>query len=181
MFITRTPFPSSLYDGFVVDHPLHGLARDMAPFDTYDAAATMFAIDKATNETVPIITFAAGWGPKNFLVSSENWGTLSNFTYDNGTGPTTVEVESSFIIITVKRSQLARAFTICMLLINSALTAGSVYVTVLVLTKKGREGVNEGIFLFPISVVLTIPTLRSLYPGSHPFGLYIGGSRALES
>jgi len=150
----------------------------MAPFDTYDLTVTMFVIEKATNRSVPIIAFAAGEGPKNFVVSSNNSRTLSNYTYDSGTGPTTVEVESSVITIAVKRSKLAQAFTVCLLLINSALTVGSAYVTVLVLTRKER--IHEGIFLFPVTVVLTIPALRSLYPGGPPFGIYIGGSRALR-
>jgi len=160
-----------------VDHSIYTYGLDMAPFDTYHSTTTMFAIEKATNESVPIVTFAASGRPKNFVVSSENSESLSNYTYDSGTGPTTVEVESGVTYITVKRSRLARAFTLCLLLINSALTAGSVYVTVLVLTTK--EKINDGILFFPVTVVLTIPTLRSLYPGSHPFGLYIGRSRAL--
>jgi len=170
-----------VYDlsAFVVDHPLRTLAQDMAPFDAYSLTAIVFVIEKETNKSVPIIAFGAGEGPKNFVVSSKNSRTLSNYTYDSGMGPTTVEVESSVISVAVKRSQLAQAFTVCLMLINSALTVGSAYVTILVLTEKER--VHEGIFLFPVTVVLTIPALRSLYPGGPPFGIYIGGSRALRS
>jgi len=175
--ITRTPSPSSVWYPryFSVVHEI-GFSQDLVPFDTSAINVAVFVIEKATNRSVPIITFAAGGGPHNFIVSSENWSTLSNYTYDSRTGPITVEVESSIIYMEVRRSQLAKAFTVCLLLINLALTVGSVYVTVLVLTRRGQ--IHEGIVLFPVTVILTIPALRNLYPGSPPFGIYIGRSRA---
>jgi len=153
-------------------HPLRTDFQGVAPFDTYDLAATVFVTEKATNISVPIIAFAAGGGSNNFVVSSDNLRSPSSYTYDSGTGPTDVEV----IYITVRMSRLAQAFTTCLLLINLALTVGSVYVTVLVLIR--REQIPEGIFLFPVTVVLTIQTLRSLYPGPPPFGIYISRSQA---
>jgi len=161
-----------------VVHPISVFAQDVAPFDTYALTATVFVIEKATNSSAPIIAFAVGEGSNNFVVSSNSRPTRSSYTYNPGTGPATVEVQSSAMYITVRRSQLAQAFTVCLLLINLALTAGSVYVTILVLTR--RERINEGIILFPVTVVLTIPALRNLYPGSPPFGIYIGRSRVIR-
>lgn len=97
----------------------------------------MFVIEKATNKSVPIITFAAGEGQDNFAVSSYDMGTRSNYTYDSGTGPTTIEVDS-------KRSQLAQAFTMCLLIVSLALTIGSIYLTFLVIF--GGEGVDNESF-----------------------------------
>jgi len=163
-----------------VEHSLGGFTQHLTPVDTHRFTATVFAIEKATNRSVPIIAFAVGEGPSNFVVHSVvNPLGRNNYTYDSATGPTTVEVESMVIVIHIERSQLTRAFTLCLLLINLALTVGSVYVTVLVLTR--RERIHEGVFLFPVTVILTIPALRNLYPAEPPFGIYIGGSRALGS
>ena len=145
------------------------------PFDLYYFAASAFVIDKATNKSVPMFVFAAGNGPENFVVSSTNTSTLSNFTYNSGTGPTTVPVESSVVQMIVKRSQLAQAFTLCMFIVNWALTIGSVYITLLVLVGTGK--MDSTVVLLPVTLVLTIPTLRSLYVGSPPFGIYIGEHR----
>jgi len=132
----------------------------------------MFVIEKATNKSVPILTFAAGNGPDNVVLSSVEHPTNNAWTYDPGTGPTTVVVESRVVEILMKRSQLAQAFTVCLLLINGALTAGSVYVTLLVMIRK--EGVNDGLLLLPVTTILTIPALRALYVGSPQFGIYLG-------
>ena len=87
-----------------------------------------------------------------------------------------VAVKGCLFGTTVERSLLVRAFTLCLLIINSALTIGSAYVTLLAVTR--RERVNDAVFFFPVTVVLTIPALRGLYPGSPPFGIYLGRSLA---
>ena len=164
---------------FNVDHSLDFVTLEAVPFDAYLLTAFVFVIERATNKSVPILRFAAGDGPDDFVLSSVNRRMNSTWTYDSETGPTTVVVESNVIDITVKRSQLARAFTICLLFINTALTVGSVYVTLLVIVR--REAVNDALLLLPVSTVLTIPALRSLYVGSPPFGIYLGMFPALGS
>lgn len=164
---------------FDVGHSIDYIVTDMVPFDAYGLTVFVFVIDKATNRSLPIATFAAGEGPDNFVVSSSGWSVKSNYTYDSGTGPTTVEVESSLIYIEARESQLAQAFTMCMLLVNWALTVGSTYITLLVIFR--GEGTNEAVLLLPVTIVLTIPTIRSLYVGSPPFGIFIGKPRALVS
>ena len=162
-----------------MDHVADYMFPDMVPFDTYTATALAFVIEKATNESVPIILFAACGGPNDFVFTSVETKTTSNYIYDSGMGPTTVEVDSSVIEISAKRSQLARAFTMCLLVINSALTVGSAYVTLLVVVRK--EGIKEAVVLLPVTIVLTIPALRGLYVGSPPFGIFFGGFQALRS
>ena len=157
---------------------IDAFTTDPTPFDVYDLTLFAFVIEKATNRSVPIVTFLTGEAPNNFVISSvETMRTRSNYTYDSGEGPVTVEVESSVIDIEVKRSQLARAFTLCLFIVNWALTVGSTYVTLLAVFREGE--MNEAVLLFPVTIVLTIPALRSLYVGSPPFGIIIGESRAL--
>ena len=144
----------------------------MAPFDSYIFTASVFVIEKATNKSVPIIAFAAGEAPDNFIVFSSETSTTSNFTFDSGTGPTTTAVESSVVDMEARRSQLAQAFTMCLFLANWALTIGSVYIALVALV--GTEKTDAAVLLLPVTIVLTIPTLRDLYVGSPPFGIYLG-------
>ena len=164
----------NVFNVFYVDHSLDIVSMDAVPFDSYVSSALLLVIEKATNKSVPIVTFAAGEGPDNFAVSSFDMETKSNYTYDSGAGPTTAEVESRVIRITVERSQLARAFTICMMIVGSALAIGSTYLTILVFFE--GDGVDRAVLLLPVTIILTIPALRALYPGSPPFGIFIGKS-----
>ena len=153
-------------------------APALVPFDAYVLTALMFVIEKATNKSVPIIALAAGEGPDNFVVSSFEDETRSNYTYNPGTGPTTVEVDSNAVVMIVKRSQLAKAFTLCLFIVNIGLAFGSTYVTFVAFSRRGK--VHEGVLLLPVTIILTIPTLRGLYAGSPPFGIYLGTSQVLR-
>jgi len=151
----------------------------MIPFDIYTLSALVFVIEKATNKSLPITTFTAGQETSGFVISSWELQVNSSWTHDSGMGPITVEVQASLLYMEVRRPLLARAFAVCLLVINSALTIGSAYVTLLAVVR--RERVNDAVFFFPVTVVLTIPALRSLYPGSPPFGVYVGRSSGLRS
>ena len=153
-------------------HTIYYFSPETAPFDTYTVTASAFVIEKATNESVPIVLFAACEGSDGFYVSSGETQMKSTYTYDSGTGSTAVEVESNVIDIIAKRSRFSKAFTICLLLINWALSICSTYVTLVVVIKKKR--VDKEVLLLPVTLILTIPTLRGLYAGSPPFGIYIG-------
>ena len=152
---------------------------DMIPFDAYSLAVFVFVIEKATNSSTPVVAFIAPDSPDNFVISSTEEVAMNNYTYDSWTGPTVVEVQSSVVSIEVGRSQFARAFTMCLLLINWTLTIGSIYVVLVVAIRDG--GKNDTVLLLPLTIILTIPTLRDLYVGSPPFGIFIGKSRVLRS
>ena len=161
---------------FNVDHQATAYYPGGVPFDYLAFNAVLFVIEKATNRSLPITAFAAGEGAENFVSSSsEMSATKSRFTYDSGAGPTTVEVDSRTSRIKAERSRLAKAFTICMLVVNTALAIGSTYITLLVVSRGGEnEGSADGICLLPVTIILTVPAIRSLYVGAPPFGIYIG-------
>lgn len=143
------------------------------PFHRYKFTALAFVVEKATNKSVPIVTFAAGDpGPGDFTTTSVMHPTLNKFTYDIGGGPTTVDINSTTIITTVRHSNRARALTISMFAINWILTICSVAIALIVLRRRG--GVKDGVALLPVTVILSIPTIRSLYVGPAPFGIYLG-------
>ena len=163
---------------FAVDHSIDFLNTDIAPFDTSYVTAFAFVIDKATNTAVPIVTFVAGQAPNNFDISSDEMETTSKYTFNPGSGPNTIVVPSRMVYIQATRSLFARGLTMCLFLVNWALTIGSIYIMLVAVSEKGK--INEAILLLPITIILTIPTLRGLYTGSPPFGIYIGGCRALR-
>ena len=159
-------------NAFDVDYSIDIVGLDMAPFDVYSLNAFAFAIDPATNESVPTIAFAVGDGPDHFAVSSFGVEGATYYNHYNGSRLIMSQVDGRAVRVTVKRSQLAQAFTMCLLLVNSALAIGSIYVTFLVLFR--REAADNAVLLLPVTIILTIPALRDLYPGSPPFGIYLG-------
>ena len=179
--VTRTCFLSSVYSltSFEVDHSIDYVNMDLAPFDLYSLTAFAFVIEKATNTAIPIVTFVAGEQPNHFDISSDEMGTKSNYTYDPGSGAITIEVPSRTVFIQATRSLFMRTLTICLFLVNWALTIGSIYIMLVAIFRE--EGVNETVLLLPITIILTIPTLRGLYPGSPLSGIYIGKSQTLRS
>ena len=96
----RAPFTLSvgILTVFNVDHHIVDYESGFAPFDSYVLQIMGFAIEKATNKSVPIINFAAGDGPDNYLVSSDDYTATNIYTYDPGTGPTTVVADSRFVL-----------------------------------------------------------------------------------
>ena len=164
---------------FDVEHGVDFFNSDMAPFDSYSFSVFVFVIDKDTNTSVPIATFAAGEAPDNFVISSSELLATSSYTYDSGTGLTTIGVDSRVVSIAAKRTVFARGLTMCFLLVNWTLSIGSIYIMFIVVFRKQK--INDAVFVLPVTIILTIPTLRSLYAGSPPFGIYIGMSEALRS
>ena len=147
----------------------------MTPLDNYDFTAFVFVVEKATNKSIPITTFAVGDAePGDYSTTSETTQSINSFTYDADNGTITVEVESYTTLVNVKHSTRARALTFSMFGINWALTLCSLAITMIVANKKE---VKDGIALLPITVILSIPVIRSLYIGSPPFGILFGAHR----
>jgi len=119
--------------------------------------------------------FAVGdgdYGPVDFTTASVEVETKNNFTYNTKDGPVTVEVESRTVLATTRRSNNARALTFSMFAINWILVLGSVAIALMVFARRGE--VKDGVAFLPITVILSIPTIRVLYVGSPPFGIFIG-------
>ena len=172
-------FSSSLWDLVTLtrSHSVDYVNTNMAPFDVCSSSALIFVIDKTTNESIPIVTLIAGRAPENFDMSFVEVETTSNYTYGSDTGPTTINVHSRVVHMEARRSRFTRALTMCLFLVNCALTTCSIYITVLVIFRRVEK--NDGTLFLPVTIILTIPTLRSLYPSSLPFGIFLGKTRTL--
>ncbi|KAF9644675.1 hypothetical protein BDM02DRAFT_3190381 [Thelephora ganbajun] len=159
-------YPASIY--FPATKTRHLLDQQLtAPFDRYVLSAFVFVIDTATNQSVSITRFASADPLNHFITHFTDAPTTNKFTYDAGRGPATVDVESRALELDVRRSLRSRGFTMCMWVINWALTSGTVYITLVVLVN--TEKMSDGVLALPITVILTIPTIRGLYVGTQPF------------
>ena len=143
-----------------------------APFDDYILNAFVFVIDKATNKSVYITRFAAADPLNNFVTFSRDVETTNKFAYETANGTVIVDIESRAVVVTISRSTLSRSFTMCMLLMNWALTVGTLYITLVMIVR--REKMSDAVLALPITVVLTIPAIRALFVGSPPFGILLG-------
>ena len=140
----------------------------------------VLAIDKATNASLPISLFQIySYGlAGDFAATSEVSPSKSLFPYNPGSGPTETQawVMSHTMFGTIKRSLPARALTYTMFSINWVLALCSM-VTTSVSFHRGSGNNDVGMTLLPITVILSIPTIRNLYVGSPPFGIFIGKSK----
>lgn len=144
-----------------------------APNDWYSFSAFVFVIDRATNESIPVIACKINSaGPGDFSAVSEVAPSGNEFTYDAGEGPTTVVVKSVTMYTSIRRPVTVLALTSSIFAINWILTACSLITTSVMSHWEGEIGIA----LLPITVILTIPTLRNIYVDL-PFGVYLGGSQ----
>ena len=164
--------PGSLVS-FDTEHRVEAGNQYDNPLDRYNFMAFVFVVEKATNKSVPINTFAVGdSGPGDFTTTSVEVPTRNQVTYDTEGGLTTIEVESHTISATVRHSTRARALTFSMFAINWVLTLCSVTIASIVVRRRGK--VEGGVALLPITVILSTPTIRNLYVDSPPFGIFLG-------
>ena len=146
----------------------------IVPFKHYDLHAFAFTIDPITNSSIRIAVFGVFDTLADFVIRSHDAAGASKFTYDSGDGPVTTEVESRRLRAEIERSAIAKAFAVCLFLVNWALTMGSVYTTVLVVS--GKLEVSSIVTGLPLSALLAIPNVRSICSGSSPLGVFIGMS-----
>lgn len=164
-------YAASIY--FPVQNSRHLFDQQLAaPFDIYVMDAFAFVIDTATNQSVPITKFAVADPLNNFVTHTVDSPTASKFTYDAGQGPVTIDVESRALELKITRGVLSRTFTMSMWIVNWALTAGTVYTTLVNLVSTQR--MSDAVLALPITVILIIPAIRQLYVGGPPFGILLG-------
>jgi len=159
---------------FVMGHRTTTVRQYATPFDLYGFTMFAFVVESATNKSVPFAVFAVGdSGPVDLTTISVEEETRINFTYVTEDGPTTVEVESLTILAKVVHTTRAVALTVSMFIINWVMSLCSVAIAFIVFRRRGGE-VTDGVAFLPITVTLSIPTIRSLYVGSPPFGILLG-------
>ena len=144
----------------------------VVPFEPYCFHASVFAIDPLTNTSVEIGMFGILDTPNDYVISFHNAAGTTDFTYESEDGLVTTEADSRVLWAEIKRSSIAKAFAICLFLGSWTVTIGSVYTTALVTF--GRLEANSVVAALPLSALLAIPAIRSLYISSPPLGSSVG-------
>lgn len=108
------------------------------------------------------------FGVVSFLLQSS-----TNFTRVVDGQLVTTEVDSSIFFSNITRSKRARALTYFLFTINWLLTLCSMVITAFSF-RLSLGKAKYSIALLPITLILTIPTVRSFYPGTPPLGVFIG-------
>ena len=152
----------------------YGKQHLIDPFQRYAFDAFVFAIDPTTNHSVHIPAFNVFDTVGDFVIQSHDTAARRQFSYDSGNGQVTTEVESRVLRGEITQSAIAKAFAICLVLVNWMLTVGSVYITALITSR--MLDASSVVAALPFSAPLTIPMVRSLYVGSLPSGTSVGQS-----
>ena len=113
-------------------------------------------------------------GAGDFSVQSIPDGepSLTEFTYNGGGGLTTVEVKSYTLYPVIQRSRRGKAITYFMFTINWLMALCSVITTFNIYNRCGQVG--DGAILLSITIILAIPAIRNIYPGSPSYGIFLG-------
>lgn len=161
---------------------VHGIENSRpefyAPKDSYSFSVFAFVIEACTNKSVPITLFSlANSGAGDFTLGSSGASVQSNsqFIYHGEGGPILVEVDSYTAFPTIFRSGRGEAVTYLIFGINWVMTLGSIITAFIVFRREGE--VKDAVYFLSITVLLAIPATRNLYPGSPPFGIYLGTHR----
>jgi len=157
-------------DSFNIEHDIKWGNEFYTPNDNYVFLVPFLAIERATNKSVPIFNLACGGVGSDFIAPSKMGVTRPKFTYETANGSTTVGFESRALEVKIRRSTRAKMLTFSMFAINWILVSCSVITTSLFFSPK--RDVKEGFALLPLTVILTIPSIRALYSGSPSFGIF---------
>ncbi|KAJ6472390.1 hypothetical protein DFH09DRAFT_1380408 [Mycena vulgaris] len=131
------------------------------PFDTYETATAFVAVNPLnTSAPPPILRLNVVDAADSFIPATDE---------ADATGPqgTTVRVAT----VRLARTEMARAFTLVLFLVNWALALAVVYLTIVAAV--ARAHAPEGLLLVPLTVVLTIPALRALFVDAPRFGMLL--------
>jgi len=132
------------------------------PFDIFYMGMNFVAINpNTTNSSLPILAIGFSGYTNNFVPSVENRKTTTMF---NGT-----VVQSQYAALRLTRTTIAKVFVLFIFSVNWALTLPVVTITIIALSSK-RLPITDGIVVLPITVILTITSLRTLFVESPRFG-----------
>lgn len=147
--------------------------RYWVPSDIYELVVFAFVVESATNKSIPITTLAIGdSGLIDFTTISVDELTWTNFTNVTQDGPTAVQVKSRTIYGQIWHSGRAVLLTVWMFYINWVLALCSIIIAFIAFRRRGE--MKDGVAILPITFIFSIPTLRSFYAGSPPFGIFLG-------
>lgn len=132
------------------------------PFDTYILDTFIQALTPDGNVSVPILFLRIADATNNFQPSLNKDEDVRTLSIDGSPITRAHAVQYAF-----HRPALSQLFVMVLFTLNWLLTAVVAYIAV-----SAYEGVpmSEGVLILPLSVILTIPTLRALWVDAPAFG-----------
>ena len=158
-------------NSFRMEHELYPSENTIDPYEFHVFA---FAVDPSTNLPIDIAQFTIADSLDGFTITSRGMEITKDFTYDAGSGSTTVEIVARALEVEVGRSKLIKALNMCMFATNWALTIASAYVVFSAVTK-GR--VDFMIVILYSSMAMAILSIQKFYINPPPFGTLLGMPR----
>jgi len=135
------------------------------PWETYNLATTFVAVNHKNNTVLPILRVAPVDSANDFSPAFLDWPSTIPF---NGTA----EATSRSMYLFLKRTPLAKAFSVTIFAVNWLLTGLVVFVTV-VAFQRSKERMPDALLLLPVTVILIVPSLCALMAGSPAFGILL--------
>ncbi|KAH9483536.1 hypothetical protein JR316_0003006 [Psilocybe cubensis] len=132
------------------------------PFDFYHSGSDFFVINTNDNTSLPIIKAVFADPVNNFAPQSIETPTESIV---NGT-----LIQSRNTFLGLRRTVNAKMYTFLLFIVNWGLTVLVAYITMLVMA---GESLGEGIVVLPLTIILTMPTIRGLFVENPPFGILL--------
>ncbi|KAJ7730387.1 hypothetical protein DFH07DRAFT_173933 [Mycena maculata] len=135
------------------------------PFDTYDIATVFVAINPVNASTaLPILRLTVVDAVGSFLPATEETAATGTLNAS--------AVAARVATIHLARTELAKAFTLVLFVVNWALAIAVLYLIVVAAVLPATD-VSEGVLLVPLTVILTIPALRALFVDAPEFGIML--------
>lgn len=131
------------------------------PWDTYRLTTVFVAVNHTNNATLPILKLALVDSANDFSPSFTDLGSKSHF---NGT----TDTPSRTVILILARALSVKVFNVMIFIMNWLLAVTILFITIVALF--GKKKMPEVVLLLPVTVILTVPSLRALMVDSPASG-----------
>jgi hypothetical protein len=130
------------------------------PWDIYFLTTVFIAVNHENNASLPILKLALVDSANDFY---PNFGDSAT-SYFNGTN----NISSQTLSLSLTRTPLVKSFDLTIYFVNWLLTGTVLFITIAAFY--GKKEMPEVFLLFPVTVILTVPSLRALMVDSPAFG-----------
>lgn len=132
------------------------------PFEKYGLTITFVAFNTADNTSLSILSLALSDVVNNF---KPYWNETETQSILNNT-----PMNSRTLRAHLERTLGSQIYAMLLFLMTWLLTAGVLYVTIIALPASSKFQIGDGVALLPMTMVLTLPNLRQLFPDAPAFG-----------
>jgi hypothetical protein len=132
------------------------------PFEKYGLTIAFIAFNTADNTSLPILNLALADVVNNFHAY---WNETETQSILNNT-----PMNSRTLRAHLERTLGSQIYAMLLFFLTWLITVGVVYVAAIALFGSSKIQVGDGVALLPMTMVLTLPNLRQLFPDAPAFG-----------